>query len=180
MATKIIQDTNIPRLAPSPGVASTSVPIALKTGYLRVTIGSTLGSAGGYIAIGTNPVANQNNYHITSYSIDIIKETMKRQVITGITTGTTTKLIFDNNSGNPFVSSDYVTIEGAPTVGLNTTHKSIVSQDDASITIAFDSSSITSPNITGATVSRSVKVSCLSYEPNTFFNIAEVVTLVSE
>lgn len=180
MATKIIQDTNIPRLAPSIGVALTSVPIALKSGYLRVTIGSTTGSSGGYIAIGTDPVANQNNYHITSYSVDIIKETMKRQVIAGITTGTTTKLTFDNNAGNPFTISDYVSIENAPTVGLNTTHKSIISSDDSSITIAFNSASITSPNILGATVARSVKVSCLTYEPDTFFNIAEVVTLVSE
>lgn len=180
MSTKIIQDTQIPRLAPSIGVASTSVPIALKTGYLRVTIGSTTGSSGGYIAIGTDPVATQDNYHITSYSVDIIKETMKRQVIAGITTGTTTKLTFAENAGNPFVASDYITIEGSPTVGLNTTHKSIVSLNDSSITINFNSSSITSPNILGATVARSVKVSCLTYEPDTFFNIAEVVTLVSE
>ena len=180
MAIKIIQDTQIPRLSPTPGVASTSVPIALKSGYLRVTIGSTTGSSGGYIAIGTNPVATQDNYHITSYSVDVIKETMKRQVIVGIVTGTTTKLIFDNNAGNPFIIGDYVTIENAPTVGLNTTHKSIVSSDDSSITIDFNSSSVTSPNISGSTVAKSVKVSCLTYEPDTFFNIAEVVTLVSE
>lgn len=180
MATKIIQDRNIPRLSPSPGVASTSVPISLKSGYLRVTIGSTSGSAGGYVAIGTNPVATADNYHITSYSIDIIKETMKRQVISGITTGLTTVLTFNPNSGNPFTIDDYVTIENAPTAGINTTHKSIISLTDSSITIDFDSSSITSPNIAGASVARSVKVSCLSYEPNTFFNIAEVVTLVSE
>ena len=180
MATKIIQDTQIPRLAPSVGVAATSVPIALKSGYLRVTIGSTTGSSGGYIAIGTNPVATQDNYHITSYDTSIIKEMMKRQVIAGITTGTTTKLTFGNNAGNPFTTSDFVTIENAPTVGLNTSHNSIVSMDDSSITINFNSSAITSPNILGATVARSVKVSCLTFEPDTFFNIAEVVTLVSE
>jgi hypothetical protein len=180
MATKIIQDTQIPRLAPTVGVAATSVPIALKSGYLRVTIGSTTGSSGGYIAIGTDPVANQNNYHITSYSVDIIKDTMKRQTIVGITTGTTTVLSLAQNIGNPFNIDDYVTIENAPTVGLNTTHRSIVSLTESSITINFNSSSIVSPNINGATVARSVKVSCLTYEPDTFFNIAEVVTLVSE
>jgi hypothetical protein len=180
MATKIIQDRNIPRLTPTVGIASTSVPITLKSGYLRVTIGSSTGSSGGYIAIGTNPIATQDNFHITSYSIDIVKETMKRQVIAGITTGTTTKLSFRPNEGNPFTLDDYVTIENAPTVGLNTIHKSITSLDDGSITINFDSSSITSPNVTGATVARSVKISCLTYEPDTFFNIAEVVTLVSE
>jgi hypothetical protein len=180
MATKIIQDKNIPRIAPSVGVASTSVPIAMKSGYLRVTIGSTLGSAGGYIAIGENPVATQDNYHVTSYGVDIIKETMKRQVISGITTGSTTVLDFGVNSGNPFIVGDYVTIENAPTAGINTTHKQILSLDSSSITIDFDSSSVVSPNISGASVSRSVKVSCLSYESSTFFNIAEVVTLVSE
>lgn len=180
MATKIIQDTNIPRLTPLVGVASTSVPIALKTGYLRITIGSSSGGSGGYIAIGTNPVATQNNYHIAYYNTDILKETLKRQVISGITTGATTTLIFGNNAGNPFNIGDYVTIENAGTVGLNTTHNPIIASSDSSITINFNSSSITSPDVTGATVARSVKVSCLSYDPNTFFNIAEVVTLVSE
>jgi hypothetical protein len=180
MATKIIQDTQIPRLAPSVGIAATTVPIALKTGYLRITIGSTTSSSGGYIAIGTNPIATQDNYHVTSYSVDIIKEPMKRQSIAGITTGTTTRLIFDNNAANPFSITDFVTIENAPTIGLNTSHIPIVSLNDSSITINFNSSSITSPNISGATVAKSVKVSCLTYEPDTFFNIAEVVTLVSE
>jgi hypothetical protein len=180
MATKIIQDGNILRIAPSVGVASTSSPITLKSGYLRITVGSTTGLYGGHIKIGNDPVATQNDFHITSYEVDIIKETMKRQVISGITTGVTTKLIFPYNSGNPFILSDYVSIENAATVGLNTTHKQILSIDDSSITINFDSSSITSPNISGASVARSVKVSCLSFEPNTYFNISEVVTLVSE
>ena len=180
MATKIIQDTLIPRLTPAVGVASTSVAISLQSGYLRITIGSTTGSSGGYIAIGTNPVATQDNYHLTSYSVDILKETMRRQQIAGITTGLTTKLTFGENCGNPFVATDYVTISGAPTAGINTTHKQIVGMDDNSVTINFDTRSIASPNITGATLSRSVKVSALTYEPDTFFNISEVVTLVSE
>jgi hypothetical protein len=181
MATKIIQDTNIPRVTPSPGVASTSVPIALKSGYLRITIGSTTSaSPDGYIAIGTNPVANINNFHISSFGVEIIKETLRRQVITGITTGTSTTLIFGQNTGNPFLNTDYITIEGASTVGLNTTHKAILSSTDSSVTIDFDSSSITSPNVLGATASRSVKVSCFTPDSDVFFNISEVVTLVSE
>lgn len=180
MAIKIVQDTSIPRISPSVGIAATSVPIALKSGYLRITIGSTLGSSDGHIAIGTNPVATQDNFHIQSYNEDIIKEIMKRQVIAGIVTGTTTKLIFDKNAGNPFVVTDYITIEGAATAGINTTHKSIVAYDDTSITIDFDSSSVISPNVSGASAYKSVKVSCLTYNPSTFFNISEVVTLVSE
>lgn len=180
MAIKIIQDTQIPRINSSVGVASTSVPITLKTGYLRITIGSTTGSSGGYIAVGANPIATQDNFHITSYNVDIIKESMKRQVVAGIVTGTTTKLIFSQNMGNPFTLNECVTIENSPTVDLNATHKSIIALDDSSITIDFNSSSITSPNITNTSVAKSVKVSCLTYEPDTFFNISEVVTLVSE
>lgn len=180
MATKIIQDTVIPRLSPSVGVATTSVPIALKTGYLRITIGSSLSSAGGYVAIGTNPVVDRNCFHIVPYGTDILKETLKRQTISGITTGSTTKITFGENAGNPFTSTDYVTIQGAATAGINTTHNSIVSLTDSSITINFNSSSITSPDITGASVYRSVKVACLTDDPGTFFNISEVVTLVSE
>lgn len=183
MATKIIQDKNIPRLSPSVGVAATSVPIALKSGYLRITVGSTSGSSNGpdgYIDVGTNPVATQDSFHIHSYGEDIIKEVMKRQVIAGIVTGVTTKLIFDQNAGNPFVSQDYITIEGATTSGINTTHNSIISTTNSSITIDFDSSSLISPNISGASAYRSVKVSCLTYDSDTYFSISEVVTLVSE
>lgn len=180
MATKILQDVVIPRIETSVGIAATSVPIALKSGYLRITIGSTSASSGGYIAIGSNPVVTKNNFHVVSYNTDIIKEIMKRQVVVGVVTGTTTKLILDTNAGNVFVAEDYVTIQGAPSAGINTTHVSIVSLDDQSITINHNSSSVTSPNVLGATISRSVKVACLSYDPDTFFNISEVVTLVSE
>ena len=180
MATKVIQDSVIPRITPTAGVASTSVPIALKSGYLRITIGSTINTAGGFVAIGTNPVVTQNNFHIVPYGTDVIKETMKRQKIVGVTTGTTTTLTFGNNEGNPFVSTDYVTIEGAATAGINTTHKSIVSLTDSSVTIDFNSSSIISPDISGASLFRSVKVACLSYESNVSFNISEIVSLVSE
>ena len=180
MAIKIVQDRNIPRLAPSVGVAATSVAIALQSGYLRVTIGSTTGSSGGYVAIGTNPVATQDNYHITSYSVDVLKETLRKQRIVGVTTGTTTTLNFGENNGVTFLSTDYITISGAPTAGINTSHNAIISSSADSIVINFNSSSLVAPDITGAVASRSVKVSCLTFEPDTFFNIAEVVTLVSE
>jgi len=180
MAIKIVQDVQIPRITPAVGVASTSIAISLKTGYLRITIGSTGNIAGGYVAIGTNPVVNRNCFHIVPYSTDIIKETLRNQRIVGVTTGTTTTLNFGQNNGNTFASTDYVTVSGAASAGINTTHVSIVSSGDDSITIAHNSSSVTSPDISGAIVSRSVKVACLTDDPNSFFNISEVVTLISE
>ena len=137
-------------------------------------------SYGGYVAIGTNPTVNRNSFHVVPYGTDILKETMRRQVITGITTGTTTTISFADSVSNPFLPTDYITIDGAATAGINTTHNSIVSMTDSSVTINFNSSSITSPNIAGASAYRSVKVACLTDDTGSFFNISEVVTLVSE
>lgn len=180
MAIKIVQDTAIPRVNTTVGVASTSVPISLRTGYLRITIGSTGSGAGGYVAIGTNPVVNRNCFHVVPYGTDIIKETLRNQRIAGVTTGTTTTINFGENNGNTFASNDYVTVSGAASAGINTTHVAILSMTDNTITIAHNSSSVTSPDITGGIVSRSIKVACLTDDPSAFFNISEVVTLVAE
>lgn len=176
MAVKIVQNVN--RISASPGVAATSDPIALKSGYIRVSIASS--GVGCYVAIGTNPVATVNDFHIGTYNAEVLKERLARQKIVGIQTGTTTTLVFDNNAGNPFLITDYVTIEGAPTAGINTTHRPIISLTDSSVTINFNSSSITSPNITGADLIRSVKVSAITPDTNLGVSVTEVVSLVSE
>jgi hypothetical protein len=176
MAVKIIQNVN--KISANPGVAATSNPIALKSGYLRVSIASS--GVGCYVVVGNDPVATTNDFHVGTYTAEVLKERLARQKIAGITTGTTTTLIFENNAGNPFLSTDYVSIEGAPTAGINTTHKSIVSLTDSSVTINFNSSSIVSPNITGADLVRSVKVSAYTPDTNLGVSVTEVVQLVSE
>lgn len=176
MAIKVVQNVN--RITVNPGAAGTSDPIALKSGYLRVSIASS--GVGCYVAIGTNPAATTNDFHVGTYTAEVLKERIARQKITGITTGSTTTLTFDNNAGNPFLITDFVSIENAPTVGINTTHKSIVSLTDSSVTINFNSSSITSPNILGANLVRSVKVSAWTTDINNGVSVTEVVSLVSE
>lgn len=176
MAIKIVQTVN--KITANPGVAGTSGPIALKSGYLRVSIASS--GVGCYVVTGNDPVATGNDFHIGTYTAEVLKERIARQKIVGITTGTTTTVTFDNNAGNPFLPTDYVTIENAPTAGINTTHKSIVSMTDSSVTINFNSSSIVSPNITNADLVRSVKVSAYTTDPNTGVSVAEIVSLVSE
>lgn len=177
MAIKIVQDAPITRLAPSAGVAITSNSIALQSGYLRITVGSTDNSGGGYIAIGTNPTVTRNHYHLTSYTTDVIKERMSRQVISGIVTGSSTTLLFGENNGNPFLKTDYVTILGCQTVGLNTAHVPIISMGQNDITLGFDSSSITNPNVQFGQVYRSVKVAFLTDDAASNLNICEVVLL---
>ena len=176
MAVKIVQNVN--RITASPGIAATSNPIALKSGYIRISIASS--GVGCYVAIGTNPVATVNDFHIGTYSAEVLKERLARQRIVGITTGTTTTLTFDTNAGNPFLITDFVSIEGSPTVGINTSHNGIVSMTDDSVTIRFNSSAITSPNVTGADLIRSVRVSTITPDTNLGVSVTEVVSLVSE
>lgn len=176
MAIKVVQ--NVQKITASPGVAGTSSPISLKSGYLRISIASS--GVGCYVAIGTDPVATSNDFHIGTYTAEVLKERIARQQIVGIITGSTTKLVFESNAGNPFLTTDYVSIEGAPTVGINTTHNPVISRDETSITINYNSSSIVNPNITGSTVSRSVKVSAYTTDTNNGVSVTEVVSLVSE
>lgn len=173
MAIKIVQTLN--RLAVA-GASVSSGPIALKSGYLRVSVANT----GAYIAIGTNPTATVNSFHLNTFGNEVLKERLARQQIVGITTGTTTVVTFFQNAGNPFKIDDYVTIEGAPTVGINTTHNPVLAITDSSVTLDFNSTSIASPNITGSTLARSVKIAAVSSGSGSDLSIAEVVQLVSE
>jgi hypothetical protein len=174
MAIKIVQNVN--RISPSSGVAVTSNPIPLKSGYLRVSTGTT----GIYVEIGSDPVATENSFYVPPYSAEVIKERIARQKIAGITTGLTTLVNFSENAGHPFSVGDYVTIENADPTGINTAHSQINAITDSSITIAFNSSSIVGViTVTDASVSRSVKVSAVADSASTL-SITEVTQLVSE
>jgi hypothetical protein len=173
MALKIVQTVN--KLNPTASIASTSTGIALKSGYLRVSVGST----GAYVEIGNTPVVTVNSLHIPPANSEIIKERVARQVISGITTGTSTVITFGENAGNPFTTNDYVTIENAYPTGINTSHSQIISTTESSITISYNSSSIVGVAITGATVARSVKVAALGQGATSDVSITEVQTVAS-
>ena len=175
MAIKIVQ--NIDRISPTVSTAATSNPIALKSGYIRVSTGLTAV----YVDLGSNPTVTNNSFHIPPYNAEVLKERLARQQIAGITTGSSTIVTFGNNAGNPFVVGDYVTIENAQPTGINTVHREITSVTDSSITIAANTSSIVGViTVTNATVSRSIKVAALAEGAATSISIAEVVQLVSE
>jgi hypothetical protein len=173
MAIKVVQTVNRFSVA---GTSISSNPITLKSGYLRVSVAQT----GAYIAIGTEPVATINTFHIPTYGNEVLKERLARQQIAGITTGTSTIVTFSENAGNPFKINDYVTIEGAPTSGINTTYNSILAITDSTVTLNFNSSSVVSPNITGSTLARCVKVAAVSSDSGSDISVTEVAQLVSE
>jgi hypothetical protein len=175
MAIKIVQNVN--RISPTVSVAATSNPIALKSGYIRVSTGITAI----YVEIGENPVATQNSFHIPPYSAEVLKERLAKQRIAGITTGATTLVTFPENAGHPFIVGDYVTIQNAQPVGLNTVHQEVTAVTDSSITLAANTASVVGVvTASGAVVSRSVKVSAIAANDATDVSIIEVTQLVSE
>ena len=175
MAIKIVQNVN--RITATAGAATTSNPIALKSGYLRVSTGLT----SIYVETGGVPVATTNSFHIGTYGNEVLKERIARQKIAGITTGASTVISFDSNAGNPFLVGDYVTIQNADPAGINTEHKLVTSVSNESVTISHDSSSIVGIiTVTNANLARSVKVSAITASGSQDVSITEIVQLVTE
>ncbi len=174
MATKIVQ--NINRISPTVSTAVTSNPIALRTGYLRVSTGLTAV----YVESGGEPVATINSFYLPPYSSEVLKERIARQQISGITTGSSTIVTFGENCGNPFLIGDYVQIQNAYPVGINTNYALVLNKTDSSVTINYNSNSITGVAATNATLARCVKISSLADGYNTNLSITEIVQLVSE
>jgi hypothetical protein len=170
MSYKIVQ-TIAPLTGVTTGSASTSDAISLKSGVLRISTSA----ANANVAIGTAPTATSSDFHIVTSQPEVLKERVARQQISGITTGATTTVLFGENYGNPFVVGDYVSVEGATTSGINTSHVAVTAKTDGSITINHDSSSIVGViTVTGAVVARSVKVSALGQGGTANVFISEV------
>lgn len=175
MAIKIVQNVN--SVTAVVGSATTSNPIAIKSGYLRVSTGLT----SIYVETGGDPIATSNSFHISPYASEVLKERIARQKIAGITTGTSTLISFDNNAGNPFLVGDFVTIQNAEPSGINTEHKLVTGITDGSVTISHNSSSIVGViTTTNANLARSVKVSVISESTSQNVSITEIVQLVTE
>jgi hypothetical protein len=175
MAIKVVQKVN--RITANVSTATTSNPIALKSGYLRVSTGLT----SVYVEIDSEPVATTNSFQIGPYGNEVLKERIARQNIAGITTGTTTIVSFSENAGNPFLVGDYVTIQNAQPAGINTEHKLVTQVLNDSLTISHNSSSIVGViTTTNANIARSVKVSVLAADGPQNVSITEIVQLVTE
>ena len=177
MAIKVVQNVN--RITAT-GTATTSNPIVLKSGYLRVSTGLT----SVYVETGETPVT-VNSFHLGTYGNEVLKERIARQKIravpSGITTGTSTIVSFDNNAGNPFLVGDYVTIQNAQPSGINTEHKRVSEVYNDSVVIEHNSSSIVGViTTTNAILARSVRVSVLAASGSQDVSITEIVQLVTE
>lgn len=173
MALKIVQNINAV-IPPNNGI-STSAPINLKTGYLRLTSSN----AGNHIAIidGNNVagVSSESSFLVAVNTSVVLKERVARQRISGITTGTTTVIHFGENCGNPFVIGDHVSIVGAQPSGINTDFNLITAISSQSITINYNSTAVTGIiTTTNADAVRSIKIAAYPEGNNSHLHITEV------
>jgi len=176
MAIKVVQKVN--RIPANASTHTLSDPIALKSGYLRVSAGEVISV---FVETGGTPEATVDSFHLGPYGNEVLKERIARQRIVGITTGASTVVLFDNNAGNPFLVGDYASIEGVTTAGINTEHKEVTDVYNDSLVLDYDTSSVTGViTATNASIARSVKVSVLAASGTPNVSITEIVQLVTE
>lgn len=125
-AYKIVQ--KIPNLTiASAGGITTSNPIALRSGYLRITPDDDA-----YIEISYNPGVTTSSIFVNAGSEIILKETPLSQPIVGVSTGATTTLTVPSGTHCAFRSGDFIEITGLSPVGLNTTFVQVTSVNNDS------------------------------------------------
>ena len=119
-----------------------------------------------------SPTATTFDYVIPSGGTATLAMTKASNRVVGMTTGTSTTVIFPEGTQCPFAINDFITITGGDTSSLNLVHVKVTSVDTSSsydgnfqkqCTVDFDSSAITDA-FAGAdvTASRSVRLASRS------------------
>lgn len=125
-AFKIVQKIPSLSIGSSAGV-TTSGPIALKSGYIRI-----IPKGDAYIEIGANPAAFSNSsVWVPANTEVILKETVRSQPTVGIITGTTTTVIIPEGTTCAFNVGDYVALSGISTTGINTNFAQVTAVDNS-------------------------------------------------
>jgi hypothetical protein len=131
MSFKIVQKISTISIASSGGI-STSVPIAMKTGYLRITPEDSA-----YIEINPNPqVDNVSSIWVAGGDTVVIKQEWGSRSFIGIQTGSSTTIIFEPGTAAGFAVGDVVSISGASPVGVNTIFTTV---DSIETSTSYDS-----------------------------------------
>jgi hypothetical protein len=169
MALKIIQ--NIGEFTFN-NTTVTSDPIALKSGYLRIANGPHFS----HVAIGTDVVANENDFGVSANESVILKEKVSMQSIFDIVPGSVTTIVAPEGNGQPFEVGDYISITGVVNpVGINTNWVEVLSVSGRIMTVNLDTSSETGPfEFNNAQSRRSVKISLSSTHGSAYAHVSEV------
>jgi len=124
-AYKIVQKLPSIVIGSASGISTTG-PIPLKSGYLRI-----VPNGNAYVEVGTNPGINTStSIWVSANSELILKESVRSQPTVGIITGTTTTVIIPEGTSCAFDVGDYVELTGITTTGINTNFAEVVSVDN--------------------------------------------------
>lgn len=145
-AFKVVQKISSLSIGSSAGISTTG-PIALKSGYLRI-----VPSGNAYVELGANPVIGlTSSIWVAANSELVLKESVRSQSIVGILTGSTTTVIIPEGTNSAFEVGDYVELTGINTTGINTNFAQVLSIGNATyndagyyntkITLNWDTSS---------------------------------------
>ena len=139
------------------GTATTSTTFSVQSDTLRVV---AVGNAA-HVAIGASPTATTTDYYIPSGSAITLALTKASNRVVGITTGTSTILIFAQGTQSPFGVGDYISLTANGQSYYDFVHRRVASVDTSSgingffqerISVSYDSSGIvtsfSSPNAT--------------------------------
>lgn len=114
-AFKVVQKIPSLVIGSTAGISTTG-PISLKSGYIRIV---STGNA--YIDIGYSPgISTSNSFWVPANNEVIIKEKIVSQPVVGVTTGATTTLTLPEGTSSSFSVGDYVELSGISTTGINT------------------------------------------------------------
>lgn len=131
MAFKLIQKIPLISIATSGGI-STSIPIAMKTGYLRITPEDNA-----YIEVSPTPgIDTTTSIWVSGGDSVVMKEEWGSRAFVGIQTGSSTTIIFEPGTAAGFEIGDVVSISGASPAGVNTSFTTV---DSIETSTSYDS-----------------------------------------
>lgn len=102
---------------------STSNPISLQSGYIRIAP-----EADAYIEIGYTPtISTSTSLWLKAGEVVVVKESVRSQGVVGVTTGSTTTISLPSGTGSSVEVGDYVALTGIQPSGINTTFAQVLS-----------------------------------------------------
>jgi hypothetical protein len=109
------------------GVAVTSNPIALRSGFLRI-----VPEQDAYVEVAPTPTISTStnaSIFVKAGTELILRDTPINQTIVGVTTGTTTVVTLPEGTFSDFSAGDIVELTGIVPAGINTTAATVASVD---------------------------------------------------
>jgi hypothetical protein len=123
-AFKIVQKIPSLTIGSAAGI-STSAPISLKSGYLRI-----VPTQNTFIEVGSTPgISTSTSMWIAANNELILKEAVRSEPVVGIFTGATTTVVFPEGTGSVFEVGDYVELTGITPSGINTSFAQVATVD---------------------------------------------------